>query len=121
MSHKTGMLFTTSILFASFAILVLPSASGLISNEVDNSHVTARFSSHLKICGNEICKPGEKTNWQKAVWGHQTVSQGKISHHNEHGEDVMHKLSGSSTHPETMHGTEKPTVSTTPPVIKSTK
>jgi hypothetical protein len=99
----------------------IPLASALINNQYDNSHVTARFEGHLKVCGNHLCAHGERTSWEKAVWDHQSMSQGKISSTQQHGEDVMHQMAGSTTGPTTAHGSEKPTVHSTMPVINATK
>jgi hypothetical protein len=117
MSNKIVLLFTTSVILASFAVMAIPMASALINSPVDNSHVTARFESDLKVCGNHLCTHGEKTHWDKAVWGAQNMSQGKITSAKQHGEDVMHKMAGSTTGPTTAHGSEKPTM----PVINATK
>lgn len=92
-------------------------ASALINNPVDNSHVTARFEGDLKVCGNHLCAHGEKTSWDKAVWGAQNVSQGKISSTQQHGEDVMNNMAGSTTGSTTSHGSQKPTIHSTMPVI----
>ena len=117
MSNKIVLLFTTSVILASFAVMAIPMASALITNPVDNSHVTARFEGDLKVCGNHLCAHGEKTFWDKAVWGAQNVSQGKITSTKQHGEDVMHKMAGSTAGPTTGHGSEKPTMHSTMPVI----
>lgn len=117
MSIKIVLLFTTSIILASFAVMAIPLASALISSSVDNSHVTARFDSEKKVCGNHLCTPGERTNWEKAVWDHQTTSQGKISSIQQHGEDVMHQMAGSTTGSTTSHGSQKPTIHSTMPII----
>lgn len=121
MSSKISLLFTTSVILASFAIMVIPQASALNPNPVDNSHVTARFESEHKICGNHLCAHGERTEWEKAVWDHQKVSQGKISSVQQHGEDVMHEMAGSTAGSTTSHGSEKPTVHSTMPIIGATK
>ena len=73
MSNRMIFLFITSVILASFGIMAIPVASALNQNFVDNSHVTARFEGEHKVCGNHICKPGEKTNWENAVWGHQNM------------------------------------------------
>ena len=122
MSKQTVLLaFMASILFVSFAVMYVPQVSALITNPVDNSHVTDRFDSEHKVCGNHLCKPGERTAWQKAVWDHQSITQGKISTASQHGEDVMKQMANSTPNPTTSHGSEKPTVHTTMPVINATK
>ena len=121
MYNKIILLFTTSIILASFAVMAIPLASALNPNPVDNSHVTARFESEHKVCGNHLCAYGERTSWEKAVWDHQSMSQGKISSMTQHGEDVMHKMSGSTPGQTTAHGSEKPVMHTTMPVINATK
>lgn len=113
--------FTVSVLFVSFAVMYVPQVSALITNPVDNSHVTDRFNSENKVCGNHLCKPGERTAWQKAVWDHQSVTQGKIVTASQHGEDVMKKMANATPSPTTAHGSEMPAVHTTMPVINATK
>ncbi|MDR3782210.1 MAG: hypothetical protein P4K92_02725 [Candidatus Nitrosotalea sp.] len=117
MSNKIVLLFTTSVILASFGVMAIPLASALITNPVDNSHVTARFEGDLKVCGNHLCAHGEKTFWDKAVWGAQNVSQGKISSTTQHGESVMQKMAGSTIGTTTSHGSQKPTMHSTMPVI----
>jgi hypothetical protein len=117
MSNKIVLLFTTSVILASFAVLAIPLASALIQNPVDNSNVTARFESEKKVCGNHLCAHGERTSWEKAVWDHQNTSQGKISSTQQHGEDVMHNMAGSNAGSTTSHGSQKPTIHSTMPVI----
>lgn len=107
-NQKTLLVFMASLLFVSFAVMYVPQASALNPNPVDNSHVTDRFNSHHKICGTHLCMPGEKTSWEKAVWSHQSVSQGKITHSTQHGEDVMKGLAGATPNPTTAHGSQKP-------------
>jgi hypothetical protein len=115
MSNKIVLLFTTSVILASFAVMVIPQASALNPSTFDDSHVTARFESEHKVCGNHLCVPGERTNWEKAVSDKQSMSQGKIIHPTQHGEDVMHKMAGSTTGSKTAHGSEKPTMHSTMP------
>lgn len=100
--------FTASVLFVSFAVMYVPQVSALNPNPVDNSHVTARFESEHKVCGTHLCKPGERTSWEKAVWDHQSLSQGKVASPTQHGEDVMKNLAGATPNPTTAHGTMKP-------------
>jgi len=121
MSSKIALLFTISVILASFSMMAIPLASALIQNPVDNSHVTDRFDSEKKICGNHLCSPGERTSWEKAVWDHQKTKQGKITHISQHGEDVMAKMAGSTSSTTTAHGSEKPTVHSTMPVVNATK
>lgn len=121
MSNKIVLLFTTSVLLASIGIMIIPQASALNPSPVDLSYVTERFTGHTKICGTHICAPGEKTQWQKSVFGLQKISQNKITSATQHGEDVMSKLAGSTSGPTTAHGSVKPTIHTTMPVIGATK
>ena len=121
MSNKIVLLFTTSVILASFAVMGIPVANALVNSQYDNSHVTARFEGDLKVCGNHLCAPGEKTFWDKTVWGSQSKSQGKITSAQQHGEDVMHQMSGSTPGSTTAHGSEKPTMHMTMPVINATK
>ena len=125
MSNKIALLFfATSVLLTSFAAMVIPQANALNespNNGYNRDHVTARFLGAAKVCGNHLCAPGERTVWEKVVWDSQKVSQGKITSPKQHGEDVMHKMAGSTPSPQTGHGSEKPTVHTTMPVINATK
>ena len=121
MSNKIVLLFTSSVVLASFAVMGIPVASALVNSEYDNSHVTERFESEHKVCGNHLCTPGERTSWEKAVWDHQRTSQGKVTSISQHGEDVMHKMSGSTPGSTTAHGSEKPVIHMTMPVINATK
>lgn len=100
-------MFTTSVLLTSFAAMVIPQASALVNSGYDNSHVTARFEGDLKVCGNHLCAPGEKTFWDKAVWGSQNVGTGKVGT-TQHGESVMHKMTGSTPKATSGHGTPMP-------------
>jgi len=121
MSNKIVLLFTTSVILASFAVMAIPLASALNPNPVDNSHVTARFESEKKVCGNHLCAHGERTSWEKAVWDHQKISQGKITSLTQHGEEVMQKMAGSTPEPTTAHGSQKPTMHSTMPMIGAAK
>ena len=114
-------MFAVAVLLVSSSVIVLPQAIALNPNPVDNSHVTDRFYGHMKVCGVHLCEHGQKTEWQKSVWGHQDISQGKITHPTQHGEDVMSKLSGHPTTQKSAHGSEKPTVHSQMPVINATK
>jgi hypothetical protein len=105
--NVTILLFTTSVLLTSFAVMAIPQASALINSGYDNSHVTARFEGDLKVCGNHLCAPGEKTAWDKAVCGSQKVGYGKVGT-TSHGESVMHQMSGSTQGLTTSHGTTIP-------------
>ncbi len=122
MSNRIALLaFTASVLFVSYAVMYVPQVSALVPSTFDDSHVTARFESEHKVCGSHLCTPGERTVWEKAVWDHQGKSQGKITSPIQHGEDVMKKMAGSTPNPTTAHGSEKPTVHSTMPVINATK
>jgi hypothetical protein len=88
--------------------MIIPQASALNPSPVDLSYVTERFTGHTKICGAHICAHGEKTQWQKSVFGLQKMSQNKITSATQHGEDVMHKMSGSTSGMITSHGSQKP-------------
>lgn len=110
MNNKVTVLFTLSVLLASFAIVVIPQASALNQNlgEYNKTPVTARFEGAKQVCGDHLCKAGERTAWEKAVWDHQSTSQGKVSSPQQHGESVMHNLAGSTTGSTTMHGNTMP-------------
>jgi len=108
MSKKLALiLFSTSVLLTSFAAMVVPQASALVNSTYDNSHVTARFESEHKVCGNHVCAPGERTNWEKSVWGSQKMGYGKVPTAT-HGESVMHQMAGSTPDTTSGHGTPMP-------------
>ncbi len=122
MSNKIALpLFITTMILASVAVMTIPQASALNNSGYDNSHVTARFYGHMRVCGNHICAPSERTEWEKAVWDRQSQSQGKITSPQQHGEDIMNQMAGSAQKPTTAHGSEKPTIHSTMPVINATK
>lgn len=122
MTKKIALpLFFATVLFASVAVMSIPQASALINHYYDNSHVTARFEGEHKVCGGHMCAVGERTTWEKTVWGKQSQSQGKITSATQHGEDVMNKMSGFPVRPATLHGSEKPITHSTMPVISATK
>ncbi len=84
-------------LVAVFAVIAMPTASALTPRmDFDDNHYTARFHGGLGICGDHICKPGEYSNWQKALNKAQMERQGRaMSVHS--GEDVIHGMAGSSS------------------------
>ena len=110
MYNKMAVLFTMSVILASFAIVVIPQASALnqSTGERNRTPMTLRFEGAQQVCGDHVCKPGERTTWEKAVWDHQSTSQGKVSSPQQHGESVMHNLAGSTTGSTTMHGNSMP-------------
>lgn len=119
MSSKIMPLFIASVLLASFVIVVIPQASALIAStgDRDRTPVTARFEGAKRVCGDHLCLPGERTSWEKAVWDTQKTSQDKISSIEQHGEDVMHQMAGSTPGSTTLHGSQKPTMHSIMPVI----
>ena len=72
----------------------------------DRSHVTGRHDRAM-ICGGHYCTPSEYNDWRNGMIESQRVSQGKIANPQEHGEDVMHKMAGSTPGATTMHGNTK--------------
>ncbi|WP_101477543.1 hypothetical protein [Candidatus Nitrosotalea bavarica] len=106
MSNNMMLLFTMSVILTSFAIMVIPQASALNQNmgEYNKTPVTARFEGAKNVCGDHLCALGERTAWEKAVWDHQNISQGKISSTSQHGESVLHNMAGSTAGSTTMHG-----------------
>ena len=86
--------------------MVIPQANALnqSTGERNRTPITARFEGAQQVCGGHLCAVGERTNWQKAVWDHQNISQGKITSAEQHGESVLHNLAGSTPGSTTMHG-----------------
>ncbi|MGI0069841.1 MAG: hypothetical protein ACREAN_06260 [Nitrosopumilaceae archaeon] len=99
------LLFTTSVLLASFATVFVPQANALTkSTWLDNISVSS-YGSNV-VCGDHICAPGEHTAWINAIWQSQKTSSGKVASA-AHGEDVMYALAGSTAPMTTSHGTVK--------------
>ncbi len=109
MSSKiTLLLLTASVLLTSLLVVNLPQVNALEKRDfsiMDDSHTTASYG-YSKVCGNHICAPGEHMQWVKAVWQSQKVGAGKVANA-PHGEDVMHKMAGSTAPPMSSHGTLK--------------
>ena len=109
MSSKTTLLLlTASVLLTSLLVVNLPQVNALEKRDfsiMDDSHTTASYG-YSKVCGNHICAPGEHMQWLNAVWHSQKASYGKVANA-PHGEDVMHKMAGSTAPPMSSHGTMK--------------
>ena len=109
MSSKTTLLLlTASVLLTSLLVVNLPQVNALVQRDfsiLDDSHTTASYG-YSKVCGNHICASGEHMQWLNAVWGSQKAGYGKVANA-PHGEDVMHKLAGSTAPPMSYHGTMK--------------
>lgn len=109
MSSKTTLLLlTASVLLTSLLVVNLPQVNALVQRDfsvLDDSHTTARYG-HSKVCGNHMCAPGEHTQWYDTVQKSQKTGHGKVANA-PHGEDVMHKLAGSTAPPMSSHGTVK--------------
>lgn len=98
MSKKIALLlFTMTVLVASFAVVAIPPASALTPRmDFSDNHYTARFFGGLGICGDHICKTGEYSSWHKAMNAAQMGKQGARSMSGQLGEDIMHGMAGSS-------------------------
>ena len=109
MSSKTTLLLlTASVLLTSLLVVNLPQVNALVQRDfsiLDDSHTTASYG-YSKVCGNHICASGEHMQWLNAVWHSQKAGYGKVTNA-PHGEDVMHKLAGSTAPPMSSHGTMK--------------
>ncbi len=106
MSNKVAvLLFTASVLLASFAATSVPHASALTQSTWNDNISTASYGNSV-VCGDHKCAPGEHTKWVNAMWQSQKTSYGKVGSA-PHGEDVMHSLAGSSAPDTTSHGNEK--------------
>ena len=104
MSKKiASILFTTAALVALFAVMATPTVSALTPRmDFDDNHYTARFHGGLGICGDHICKPGEYNSWKKAMNNAQMEKAGGRATSGQHGEDVLHGMTGSSQGQNTM-------------------
>jgi hypothetical protein len=106
MSNKIALLlFTATVLLASFAAMSVPQASALTKSTWNDNISTASYGNSV-VCGDHKCTSGEHTKWVNAIWQSQKVSYGKIGSA-PHGEDVMHELAGSTAAPTTSHGNVK--------------
>lgn len=99
------LLFTTSVLLASFAAMSVPQASALTKSTWNDNISTASYGNTV-VCGDHKCAPGEHTKWVNAVWQSQKISYGKVANA-PHGEDVMQELAGAASSNMTSHGTMK--------------
>lgn len=103
MSNKIALLiFATTVLLASTAIMTVPQASALTKGNMMWNIATASYG-NSNICGDHKCAPGEHTKWVNGVWQSQKIGYGKITA-GTHGEDVMSKIAASTPAPTTMHG-----------------
>ena len=113
------LLFVTAVLISSFAASVLPYANALTARtDFSNRHTSASYgNSH--ICGDHKCAPGEQSQWGMRISAAQRGGTDNLkqlrAYAELHGEDIMHKITGSTTAPNAMHGniqmTEKITIS----------
>lgn len=106
-----ALLFVTAVLTSSFMASILPSANALTARtDFGNRHTSASYG-NSKICGDHKCAPGEQTEWGMKVSAAQRGGSENLkqlrNYAEMHGEDVMHKIAGSTTAPNTMHGTVK--------------
>lgn len=107
MSNKmTLLLFSVTVLLVSSAVVAIPQANALTKSNVMTWISTASYGND-KVCGDHKCTPGEHTKWTNAVWQSQKVNSGKIGT-TYHGEDVMHKLAGSTSTSTSSGNTEAP-------------
>lgn len=60
----------------------------------DNRHSSASFGDS-RVCGDHLCKLGEKPQWTHATWGSQRLSASKLPVAS-HGEDIMAELAKAS-------------------------
>ena len=88
-------MFSVTVLLVSSAVAAIPHANALEKSNVMTWISTASYS-NSKVCGDHQCAPGEHTKWANAVWQSQKVNTGKIGSTYQ-GEDVMHKLAGSTS------------------------
>ena len=86
--------------------------ASVFAKPYDNSHITGRHD-RAKVCGDHYCTPGEYNDWKNGVVQSQRMSQGKVANPQQHGEDVMHKMAGSTPGSTTMHGNTKQNMEST--------
>ena len=98
------MAIIISVLLASFTVGSIPQAKALTPG-TQFWNLSSATLGNSKVCGDHVCKPGEKTQWLKAIDQSQR-SHGKIGD-TSHGETVMDKLAGSTSISTSMHGNEK--------------
>ncbi len=105
------LLFVIAVLASSFMASILPSANALTARtDFGDRHTSASYG-NSRICGDHKCAPGEQTQWGMKVSAAQrggTENLKQLRNHAElHGEDVMHKIAGSTPAPTTSHGNVK--------------
>lgn len=97
------LLFVTAVLASSFAASVLPAANALTARtDFSNRHLSASYG-NSPICGDHVCKPGEKTSWAEKISELQRGGTGKIVP-GETYQDVLKNIQSTST---PMHETVK--------------
>ncbi len=89
------LLFTTSVLLTSFAVMSVPQASALEKGNTVKNISTASYGNSI-VCGDHKCAPGEHTKWVNAIWQSQKIRTGKVGSE-PHGEDVMDQLAANAT------------------------
>lgn len=103
-----ALLFLTVILVSSFIASSLPSVNALTARtDFSNRHTSASYG-NSRICGDHKCAPGEQTQMMMKLNASQKIGYGKVGA-TTHGEDVIHKIVGSTTPSTTMHGNIKMT------------
>ena len=109
MSNKIALLLlTVSVLMTSLLAANVQPANALTQRDFsvyDDSHTTASYGIS-KVCGNHLCAPGEHSQWINTLWQSQKTGYGKVGNA-PHGEDVIHKMVGSTPSPMTSHGNMK--------------
>jgi len=70
----------------------------------DNRHSSASFGDS-RVCGDHLCKLGEKPQWTHATWGSQRLNANKLPVA-QHGEDIMAELAKASAIANSMQGTK---------------
>jgi hypothetical protein len=96
MSSKIALLlFTTSVLLVSFAVMSNPQASALTPSTRNDNVFTSSYGNYI-VCGDHKCAPGEHNKWVDAIWQFQKDSYGKIPS-GMIGEDIMKNLANSTS------------------------
>ena len=93
---KNILVFSILLTLALSLIGLSQLASALeVRTVFDNRHSSASFGDS-RVCGDHICKLGEKPQWTHATWGLQRLSSNKLPIA-QHGEDIMAELAKASS------------------------
>ena len=102
---KNVLVFSILLTLALSLIGLSQLASALeVRTVFDNRHSSASFGDS-RVCGDHLCKLGEKPQWTHATWGSQRLNASKLPVAS-HGEDIMTELAKASATTGSMEGTD---------------